>query len=153
MPKEIEINFTIYVYLNWKLSNGITTDVFWPKKFISDYPNRSFGGHFWCPVANQKRNRNGNLGKLIDLSSVSTHCGHCNAWIGNHLNIKHSDHVHITPRQFAFSDQLCTTFARKMTFATLKIAFNICSRVKRHVHVRGLGRQLCVNNMSSNVIQ
>ena len=42
----------------------------------------------------------------------------------------------MTPRQFAFSDQLCTTFARKMTFATLKIAFNICARVKRHVHVR-----------------
>ena len=83
------------------------------QKIISNCPNRSFGGHFWCPDANQKRNRNDNLGKLIDLSSVSTHYGHCNVWIENHLNTKHSDHVHMTPCQFAFSDQLCTSFARK----------------------------------------
>ena len=51
--------------------------MYFGQKIISDYPDRSFGGHFWCPDDNQKRNRYGNLGKLIDLSSVSTHYGHC----------------------------------------------------------------------------
>ena len=40
-----------------------------------------------------------------------------------------------------------------MTFTALKIAFNICTRVKRHVHVQAPWRQLGVNNMSSNVVQ
>ena len=122
MPNETEINFIIYVYLNWKLSNGITTDVFWPKKHFLLSKSIIWGPFFSAQMPIRKRNRNGNLGKLIDLSSVSTHYSHCNVWIGNHLNIKHSDHVHMTPHQFAFSDQLCTTFARKMTF-TLRSIF------------------------------
>ena len=59
----------------------------------------------------------------------------------------------MAPLQFAFYGQLWTTFAPKMTFSTLKIAFNICTRVKRHVHVQGPWRQLGINNMSSTVVQ
>ena len=108
---------------------------------------------FWCPDAIQKLNRNWNSGKLIRFSSFSTQNGHCNEWIGNHLNIKHPDYIDMAPLQFAFYGQLWTTFAPKMTFSKLKIAFNICTRVKRHVHVQGPWRQLGVNNMSSTVVQ
>ena len=123
------------------------------KIIILSYLNRFFLWVFWCPDAISKLNRNWNSRELIRFSSVSTQNGHCNVWIGDHLNIKHPDYVHVASLQIAFYGQLCTTFAPKDDLHNSQIAFNICRRVKRHVHVHGLWRQLDVNNMSSNVIQ
>ena len=123
------------------------------KRIILSYLNRSFLWVFWCPDAISKLNRNWNSMELIRFSSVSTQNGHCNVWIGDHLNIKHPDYLHVAPLQIAFYGQLCTTFAPKDDLHNSQIAFNICRRIKRHIHVHGLWRQLDVNNMSSNVIQ
>ena len=122
-------------------------------RYVSANATGCWGVYEWAKMVHCHLNCNWNSGKLIRFSSFSTQNGHCKEWIGNHLKIKHPDYVHMAPLQFAFYGQLRTNFAPKMTFTKLKIAFNICTRVIRHVHVQGLWRQLGVNNMSNTVVQ
>ena len=144
------INFTIFTQFIQNFVLEINTDDFWWKNHFKLFESFIFVS-ILVPRCHKKLNRNWNSGKLIRFSSFSTQNGHCNEWIGNDLNMKHPDYVHMAPLQFAFYGQLWTTFVPKMTFPTLKIAFNIYTRVKRHA--QGPWRQLCVNNMSSNVVQ